>query len=126
VRPPDDSGRRPAEEMDVARAIWQHALTTANNVCMLRSEAINADDGSLEACDALSEAAAEIRKYLKEDDAYLKSVLSIALLSSRPLPNQTKETTMLTDEQIKHMVNRFLAWRLPEHFNPDCGIHFDA
>lgn len=31
----------------------------------------------------------------------------------------------MTDEQIKHMVNRFLAWKLPENFNPDCGISFD-
>jgi len=26
--------------------------------------------------------------------------------------------------QIKYMVNRFLAWRLPENFNPDGGISF--
>ena len=26
--------------------------------------------------------------------------------------------------QIKHMVERFLMWRLPENFNPDCGISF--
>jgi hypothetical protein len=32
----------------------------------------------------------------------------------------------VTEEQIKHMVNRFLGWRLPENFHPDCGIHFDA
>lgn len=30
----------------------------------------------------------------------------------------------LTEPQIKHMVNRFLGWRLPENFNPDCGISF--
>lgn len=30
----------------------------------------------------------------------------------------------LTDEQIKHMVDRFLCWKLPENFNPDCGISF--
>jgi len=30
----------------------------------------------------------------------------------------------LTDEQVKHMVERFLAWKLPEDFNPDCGITF--
>lgn len=30
----------------------------------------------------------------------------------------------MTDEQIKHMVNRFLGWRLPEHFSPDAGISF--
>lgn len=30
----------------------------------------------------------------------------------------------MTEEQIKYMVDRFLMWRLPEHFNPDCGISF--
>ena len=32
---------------------------------------------------------------------------------------------MLTEEQIKHMVNRFLGWKLPKTFNPDCGIKFE-
>ena len=32
--------------------------------------------------------------------------------------------TEMTDEQVKHMANRFLAWRLPENFNPDGGISF--
>jgi hypothetical protein len=31
----------------------------------------------------------------------------------------------MTDEQIKHMVNRFLSWKLPADFAPDCGISFD-
>lgn len=31
----------------------------------------------------------------------------------------------MTDDQIKHMVNRFLNWKLPENFNPDDGISFD-
>ena len=30
----------------------------------------------------------------------------------------------MTDEQIKHMVNRFLGWRLPENFHPDGGVSF--
>lgn len=30
----------------------------------------------------------------------------------------------MTDDQIKHMANRFLGWRLPEPFNPDGGISF--
>lgn len=30
----------------------------------------------------------------------------------------------LTEDQIKHMVNRFLSWKLPETFNPDGGISF--
>jgi hypothetical protein len=31
----------------------------------------------------------------------------------------------VTNEQIKHMVDRFLGWRLPEHFHPDTGISFN-
>lgn len=30
----------------------------------------------------------------------------------------------MTEEQIKHMAERFLGWRLPEDFNPDGGISF--
>lgn len=30
----------------------------------------------------------------------------------------------VTEEQIKHMVDRFLMWRLPADFNPDGGINF--
>ena len=30
----------------------------------------------------------------------------------------------MSEDQIKHMVNRFLGWRLPENFNPDGGISF--
>jgi hypothetical protein len=26
---------------------------------------------------------------------------------------------------IDHMVNRFLMWKLPENFAPDCGISFN-
>lgn len=31
----------------------------------------------------------------------------------------------MTEDQIKHMTNRFLAWKLPETFNPDGGIRFE-
>src|SRR6185312_11615782 len=31
----------------------------------------------------------------------------------------------MTEDQIKSMVDRFLMWKLPEHFNPDNGISFD-
>lgn len=33
---------------------------------------------------------------------------------------------LMTEEQIKHMVDRFLGWRLPENFSPDAGISFKA
>lgn len=31
----------------------------------------------------------------------------------------------LREDQIRHMVQRFLGWRLPEDFRPDAGISFD-
>ena len=30
----------------------------------------------------------------------------------------------MTEDQIKHMTQRFLQWRLPANFNPDCGISY--
>ncbi|MCO5159638.1 MAG: hypothetical protein M9939_00760 [Mesorhizobium sp.] len=30
----------------------------------------------------------------------------------------------MTEAQIKHMVGRFLMWKLPENFSPDGGISF--
>lgn len=31
----------------------------------------------------------------------------------------------MNEDQIKHMVNRFLGWKLPADFNPDGGISFE-
>jgi hypothetical protein len=32
----------------------------------------------------------------------------------------------MTEDQINHMVSRFLMWKLPENFTPDAGISFKA
>ena len=32
----------------------------------------------------------------------------------------------MTNDQIKHMVDRFLSWKLPDNFNPDGGVSFKA
>lgn len=31
----------------------------------------------------------------------------------------------MTKDQIDYMVSRFLAWNLPENFNPDGGVSFE-
>lgn len=31
----------------------------------------------------------------------------------------------MTPDQIKHMVDRFLGWKLPADFRPDGGVKFD-
>lgn len=30
----------------------------------------------------------------------------------------------MKDEQIQEMVSKFLGWKLPDNFTPDCGISF--
>jgi len=30
----------------------------------------------------------------------------------------------MSPEQVKHMVNQFLSWNLPENFSPDGGVSF--
>jgi hypothetical protein len=30
----------------------------------------------------------------------------------------------MTEEQIRHLVDRFLGWRLPKDFSPDAGISY--
>lgn len=32
----------------------------------------------------------------------------------------------MNEKQIRHMVDRFLAWNLPQNFNPDGGVSFDG
>jgi hypothetical protein len=42
------------------------------------------------------------------------------------LHNGPPKSPEITDARIKHMVDRFLGWKLPrDTFNPDCGISFD-
>lgn len=36
-----------------------------------------------------------------------------------------KRYKAMTEDQIKHMVTRFLAWPLPDNFSPDGGVSFD-
>jgi hypothetical protein len=31
----------------------------------------------------------------------------------------------MTEDQVRHMVDRFLSWRLPQNFAPDNGISFE-
>lgn len=44
----------------------------------------------------------------------------VAILAAIETP-----ATEPTEAQIKHMVDRFLQWRLPDNFSPDGGISFE-
>ena len=45
-------------------------------------------------------------------------------MTNPPNTEAEKAEQTMTEDQIKHMVDRFLSWRLPEEFRPDCGISF--
>lgn len=55
----------------------------------------------------------EIGPFPGEDDAG-----NVGVAGAQP----TSGMAHLTDDQIKHIVNRFLGWRVPSSFNPDAGI----
>lgn len=42
-----------------------------------------------------------------------------------PHDKAAKGALMVTDDQIEHMVARFLTWPLPDDFCPDAGITFN-
>ena len=43
--------------------------------------------------------------------------LALKALEMRPRP--------ISEDQIKHMANRFLGWKLPKDFSPDNGVYFE-
>lgn len=58
-------------------------------------------------------------------DSGIKEAAAIARTALSGVTQPAKPTEFaMTEAQIKHMVDRFLNWRLPESFNPDSGISF--
>ena len=58
------------------------------------------------------------------DYAFIENAQGRTTERLTPLPVLSKSEPPV--DKIKQMVDRFLQWRLPENFSPDCGIHFDA
>lgn len=54
--------------------------------------------------------------------------MCLAALSTTPATRSDERKTQMkmNDAQIKHMVDRFLGWKLPSNFSPDAGITFKA
>lgn len=81
--------RKKSRERD--KAIWRAALTFAHNINVQESDRINADDGSLEACHALSECCTRIRGYLEPPDEQLAEMFAEA-----GVPDNDRLTAELT------------------------------
>ncbi len=67
--------------------------------------------------------------YMRRDDDGRLHLMQIQVFDCAPEASRTamsaaKPVEAFGDEQVKHMVNRFLMWKLPENFHPDAGISF--
>lgn len=58
-------------------------------------------------------------RLLQENPAFALTELERELADALVAATEPKE-----DPSVKRMVDRFLRWKLPEHFRPDCGISF--
>lgn len=73
---------------------------------------------------------AETQRILRSKPPVTVGDLSLDPLSVAAMPDIVRERlaslnkTALSEDQIKHMVDRFLQWRLPANFNPDAGISY--
>lgn len=72
--------------------------------------------------DRVAEVLAARLPYANEGNMADLARVVCALAAVPPAP-ASKETTM-NDAQISHMLDRFLAWRLPNDFRPDNGISY--
>lgn len=66
-------------------------------------------------------------RYSKVISELERQLKALEAQTNRMLAEKDAEIERLrlrSPEQVKHMVDRFLGWRLPENFSPDCGISF--
>ena len=61
----------------------------------------------------------DARRYMQQVVDMIDVALALKEFESSP------NMRTISEDQIKHMVDRFLGWKLPENFNPDDGISFD-
>lgn len=76
-----------------------------------------------EICEVNTTKICDLPKHVGRDDAiFIEHVHSD--IPSLLAHIEELEKRPISDVQIKHMVDRFLGWRLPEDFHPDAGISF--
>lgn len=54
----------------------------------------------------------------------VEAKIKIGQVTGFPYRDRSAEAEAAAQAKVKHMVDRFLAWKLPENFNPDAGISF--
>jgi hypothetical protein len=67
-------------------------------------------------------------KYCIRAEDFMLRAIYTAMRAAAPTRTPPVDAAILTEcveAQIKHMVSRFLMWRLPDDFHPDAGISFE-
>lgn len=66
------------------------------------------------------------QELLAHDHMALPRSFALEMLRKAYRTGQEEGRNEAVEKDVKHLVDRFLQWKLPDDFNPDCGIHFDA
>jgi hypothetical protein len=70
--------------------------------------------------------AERLRRYFEDTDTVL-SVLSEQMRHDlQQAADELERLYAIPEPDVKAMVDRFLCWKLPQDFGPDCGISFDG
>ncbi len=67
-----------------------------------------------------------VRSKVEHGGATAKIAITKEVFEELRAPVVATDTACLSEGQIKHMVDRFLGWRLPANFSPDGGISYTA
>lgn len=64
----------------------------------------------------------------REKEAYLQGLADEGMNCDQHVKSAVEalRAELAGEKEIRRIANRFLSWKLPKDFNPDCGIQFDA
>ena len=120
-------------EAPLDEAVMEHALIAALKVRRARKQAKRERQRKEKDKQVVeSVKPASVAAFLKDGETVLDrlqrgqrdEVMLMKLLAEEKLKNEA--LTKMNADQIKHMTERFLGWKLPENFHPDGGITFKA
>ena len=99
----------------------------ANDIKLARA-ALAAMQQQAPVADDVAKAIEPVRPWYESDEHPPRELAAIVADIVSDLQSDRAEClrkSMLSDDQVKHMVNRFLMWKLPDNFNPDGGVSFE-
>lgn len=113
-----------ANDSGDAMRFSQAALNAANAACSVA--AISDGPTSVMTIEGRNiDEAAKCVEEMGDEELLLRAKHDPDLFRHIALGYRASKLSPPSDGEIQRMAERFLNWRLPDNFNPDCGIGFD-